>query len=227
MTCHNCSIRAGKYGKHRNGAQRYRCNQCGRTFTEEQDKPLDEMRIPEEKAVLALRLLTEGCSIRSTSRLTGLEKKTVLSLILLAGEKCRRFMDRHIRKIRCSLIQADEIWTYCHTKQKRVKWSDPHEWGDQYVFVAIDPESKLVLAHEVGKRDGATAYRFMRDLKGRLDGRIQLSTDLFRAYIGAVEDTLGADVDYGVLVNAYSGEVGRLFRACRPPGRSVATLGRS
>ena len=88
MPCHNCFIRAGKYG-HRNGAQRFRCKQCGRTFTEEQDKFLDDMRIPDEKAILALNCLLEGCSTRSTQRLTGLEKKTILLLLVVAGGKTK------------------------------------------------------------------------------------------------------------------------------------------
>ena len=51
------------------------------------------MRIPLEKAVQAIKCLIEGCSIRSTQRLTGLEKKTILRLLRLAGEKASRVMN--------------------------------------------------------------------------------------------------------------------------------------
>lgn len=79
MTCHNCQIEAKKFGKHRNGLQRFRCNQCRKTFTEDHERPLDEMRLPLEKAELCLRLLVEGNSIRSTERITGVEKRPSLS----------------------------------------------------------------------------------------------------------------------------------------------------
>ena len=146
MTCHNCEIKAGKFGKNRNGSQRFRCKQCNRTFTEERSHPLDDMRIPLQQAVQAIKCLVEGCSIRSTSRLTGLEKKTVLRLLVLVGKKAERILDSKVRDVDCQLIQADEIWTFVQKKQKRLKAKDPYEYGDQYTFVALDPSSKLVVS---------------------------------------------------------------------------------
>ena len=88
MTCHNCRIEAKRFGKHRNGLQRYRCAQCGKTYTEPHEKPLEGMTIPQEKALLALRLLVEGCSIRSIERTTELHRDTILRLLVLVGTKC-------------------------------------------------------------------------------------------------------------------------------------------
>jgi transposase-like protein len=72
MTCHNCRIEANRFGKHRNGLQRFRCAKCRKTFTEAHEKPLEGMTTPQDKALLALRLLVEGCSIRSIERTTGI-----------------------------------------------------------------------------------------------------------------------------------------------------------
>jgi transposase-like protein len=99
MTCHNCNSLCKRFGKHRNGLQRFRCKQCGRTLTEEHKRPLDEMRIPLEKAVLCLTLLIEGNSIRSTERITGVHRDTILDLLVLAGEKCERIMNAKIKDI--------------------------------------------------------------------------------------------------------------------------------
>ena len=66
MTCHTCSNQARKHGKDRKGHQRYRCESCNKTFIESYERPLDDMRIPFEKAIFALNCLVEGCSIRST-----------------------------------------------------------------------------------------------------------------------------------------------------------------
>src|SRR5947209_20238747 len=99
MTCHNCQSLCKKSGKHRNGLQRYRCNQCRKTFTEEHTRPLDEMRLPFEKALLVLQMLVEGVSIRSTERITGVGKRAILSLLVLAGERCERLMEKKLRNV--------------------------------------------------------------------------------------------------------------------------------
>jgi transposase-like protein len=57
MTCHSCRIECKRFGKHRNGLQRFRCRQCSKTFTEPQDKPLDGMYLPIAKAEMVLKLL--------------------------------------------------------------------------------------------------------------------------------------------------------------------------
>ena len=194
MQC--CQASAIKHGRHRNGTQRYRCTRCGKTFTEPRPRPLGNMTIGLQRASQAIRCLVEGCSVLSTSRLTGLNKNTVLKLLLLAGEKAERVMDTRVRNVDCQIVQADELWTYVHTRQERLRIGDPYEYGDQYIFVALDAYSKLVLAFAVGKRDADTTRRFIEDLRDRLAGRIQLSTDGFTPYITAVEDVFGDDVDY-------------------------------
>jgi IS1 family transposase len=78
--------------------------------------------------------------------------------------------------------------------------------GDQYVFIGMDADSKLVISHLVGKRDATTAFYLISDLKDRLAHRIQLTTDGFRPYLTAVEDNFGADVDYAMLVKLYGSE---------------------
>ncbi|MBA3765858.1 MAG: hypothetical protein H0W99_02500 [Acidobacteria bacterium] len=100
MTCHNCQIAAKKFGKDRYGSQCFRCNGCRKTFSEPKDKPLGSMYLPLEKALMCLHLLVEGVSIRSIQRVTGVEKKTILSLLVLVGEKCERLLDEKIRKVK-------------------------------------------------------------------------------------------------------------------------------
>jgi transposase-like protein len=87
MTCHSCQIQCKRFGKHRNGLQRYRCNQCTKTFTETHERPLDGMRLPLDKAENVLRLLLEGMSVRSVERVTSVHRDTILRLLVLAGER--------------------------------------------------------------------------------------------------------------------------------------------
>src|SRR4051794_1795479 len=110
MTCHNCQMKAKKFGKDRKGNQRYRCNTCQKTFQEVQDKPLGSMYLPMEKALMCLHLLVEGMSVRSIERITGVHRDTVLDLMVRAGEKCEQLLDSKIRNVKVKDIQLDEIW---------------------------------------------------------------------------------------------------------------------
>jgi transposase-like protein len=76
VTCHSCWIGRRRFGRHRNGLQRYRCQQCRKTFTEPHERPLDPMTTALDKAVQVLSLPVEGCSVRSAERLTGLHRNT-------------------------------------------------------------------------------------------------------------------------------------------------------
>src|SRR5712692_7032914 len=90
MTCADCKAKCQRVGKHRNGLRRFRCPQCKRTFTEAHRLTLGEMYVSEEKALLALKLLIEGNSIRSTMRITNLDQNTIMKMLTLAGERCNR-----------------------------------------------------------------------------------------------------------------------------------------
>ena len=167
----------------------------------------DMNRLPMDKQLTILNAMIEGNSIRSTERMTGIHRDTIMRLSAKTGEQCSQFLDVRVRGIRSERVQADEIWTYVFKKQARlVAGADDPEFGDQYVFVGMDADTKLVISHLVGKRDAASTYYFMRDMRERVIGRIQLTTDGFKPYRPAVEDTFGGDVDYAQLVKVY-GEV--------------------
>ena len=162
--------------------------------------------LPVETQTLIAKALVEGCSIRTTARMADVEHKTVLRTLVRIGEKCAAFLDERIKRVRSRRVQVDEIWTYVFKKQAQLSSEDPPEWGDEYVFIGMDAETKLVISHLVGKRDATTAYYLMRDLQDRLANRVQLTTDGFRPYLNAVEDNFGADIDYAMLVKVYGKE---------------------
>lgn len=151
--------------------------------------------------------LTEGNSIRSTERLTGVHRDTIMRLMVRVGEACQDLMDREMRHLPLRRVQVDEIWTFVRKKQGHLgPQDDERTTGDFYTFVAIDPVSKLVPTFLVGKRDSDTAHAFMHDLSARLTNRIQLSSDHFGPYVEAVESAFVGEVDYGRLVKSYVAE---------------------
>src|SRR5450755_4752114 len=109
MTCHNCQSICRKFGKHRNGLQRFRCQQCRKTFTEDHAQPLGDMRLPMDKAAQVLRLMVEGMSIRSIERLTQVHRDTIMRLLLTAAEKLQRTMRHKLENLTFARIQCDEL----------------------------------------------------------------------------------------------------------------------
>ena len=166
-------------------------------------------RLGTAKRVAVISALVEGCSVRSTSRLTGVAKGTILRLLADVGAACARYQDTAIRNIPARRVQIDEIWSFVACKQKNVTeqiLERSSKAGDAWTFVAIDPQTKLVLSWLVGTRDAGCATEFMQDVAGRLANRIQLTTDGHRMYLSAVEDAFGSAIDYAMLQKVYGAD---------------------
>jgi IS1 family transposase len=155
-----------------------------------------------------IRALVEGNSIRSTSRLTGAARNTITSLLVQLGKACADYQDRKLRYLTSTRIECDEIWAFCYAKAKNVPEDHRGEYGygDVWTWVAIDPETKLVPSWLVGMRDLPDARAFIADLRSRLMGRVQITTDGFAPYIEAIEAEFGGDVDYAMLIKQYGVE---------------------
>ena len=118
MFCPDCQRPARRFGRNRNGSQRYRCNACAMTFTDEATRPADRRCLSTDRAVFCLRMLLEGMSIRSVERLTGVHRDTIIATMVEAGENCQRFLDRALVGVPVDDVQADEVWAYVGCKEK-------------------------------------------------------------------------------------------------------------
>jgi|ERR1041384_322811 IS1 family transposase len=165
--------------------------------------------LPLEKKAVILSLLAEGNSLRTISRVSGVARNTINKLLLDAGEQAREIMDRQMKGLKVKNLQVDEIWTFVQKKQKQLKPGDNQDFGDQYVFVAIDADTKLVPTFRVGKRTSRMAASFMMELSTRIQTRFQLSTDAFQGYAESVDRVFGGEIDYGQIHKQYSAEPGK------------------
>lgn len=206
MTCHNCQSICNRFGRHRNGLQRYRCSQCRKTFTEDHATPLDTIRLPMDKAAQVLRLMVEGMSVRSIERITGVHRDTILRLLLLAAEKINAKLRHTFENLEIARIQCDEIHCYVQKRERRVSLEESDEIGEQYVFIGMDADTKLVFSWLVGKRTTANTIAFMRDLYSRTAWGLwpQLTTDGWGPYRLAVNATFHQSVDFAQLQKIYS-----------------------
>jgi len=159
-----------------------------------------------QKKLAVLSMLVEGNSIRSTSRVTGVHKKTIMRLLVEIGQHCERLMAERMKGLNCRYLELDEIWTFCGKKERRLRAEEKADptLGDQYVFFGIDHETKVIPAWAVGKRTMATALPFLGQLKGTLNGcRPHISSDEWRGYEDAIERVFGADCDYATIHKEY------------------------
>ncbi len=206
MTCLKCQHqnckKFGYFGKRR--IQRWRCQSCSSTFCEPHTKLTRDTFVSRpDAAIQALKCLLEGCSIRSTERLTGLNRNTIMRLLIVAGLRSAKLMDTRMRGLKPRYLQVDEIWTFVQKKRMRAKGSGNPEIGDQYVFVAIDEETKLIPAYFIGKRTRPDTTTFLWDLYKRLAAPTQLTTDGLNHYTRMVPECFGLDVDFAQLVKLF------------------------
>jgi IS1 family transposase len=155
-------------------------------------------KLPLAKRAQVLTLLCEGMSMRSIERTVVCSINTVDKLLCDAGEVALDYHDEHVRGVKAKRIQCDEIWSFVHAKQKNAPMSkragDP-TIGDCWTWTAIEADSKLLVSYQIGGRDAEYARMLMDDLRGRLANRVQLTTDGHRAYLEAVEEAFGADIE--------------------------------
>src|SRR6267154_2404015 len=143
-----------------------------------------------DKKVAVVKALVEGCSIRSTERMTGVARHTILRLLEEVGTACAEYQDRVINNVAAKRVQVDEIWSFVGCKEKNVTAEKMERGicGDVWTYTAIEAQSKLVIAWMVGRRDAGCATEFLQDVASRLTNRIQLTTDGHKMYLNAVAD---------------------------------------
>jgi IS1 family transposase len=162
-----------------------------------------------EKKLAVLSALTEGCSIRSISRMTGVHKKTIMKLLVEVGTRCQQMLDEKMRGLHFEAVECDEIWTFIQKKEGVLKPEERKanpELGDAYTYIALDPVSKVIPAFHVGKRDSVNTHRFIEDLSRRIEGATQVSTDAWGPYSPAISRYFGNRATYAQITKFYAAE---------------------
>jgi IS1 family transposase len=181
--------------------------------------------LKKERQMQALELLTNGCSIRATERVTGIHRDTICRLVVRFGDACRVFLDRQMNDLELTHVEVDEIWTFVGKKQARLTTDERAERsdiGDVYLWIGVDHPTRLVPSFILGKRSADMARRFMLDLAGRLVAPqnphqsddhaynrpgyrpiVQISTDGFPAYPEAVDLAFGPYAKFGTIIKDY------------------------
>ena len=223
MKCVHCGNGgAAKFGKDRNGQQRFRCLSCKKTFVE--PHALAGKQTDMKVAAQALNMLLEGMSVRSTSRLTGLDKNTILGLMVQAGESCQRFMEQAIQSRTVNAIECDEQWAFvgCKRKTQELLELDPELQGDRYVFTAIDRDSKLLLCWHSGQRSPESTWKFADKLRASVAGCPTINTDGFNSYTFIIPFTFDNQCNYAQVIKHFQNAGGRSAATRYSPGSIIS-----
>jgi len=211
------------HGKTKAGATRFKCKDCGRTFTASTEL-FDGMRIGLDRAAEIINLLCEGMSARAVSRITDTHLRTVLELMVMVGERCEAYMAEEIRDVHVDDIQVDEIWQYIFCKAATAeKKRYVGGCGDSYCFTAIERHTKLLVCWHHGRRSAEDTYAFCRKLRNATIGRFHLSSDGWTAYPQAVAWHLGQRVDYAQVIKIFGATAETDAARKYSPGKIIST----
>ncbi len=180
--------------------------------------------LKKDKQIQIISALAEGSSLRAVTRITGIHRTTIANLATRVGQGCTRLLGEKMRDLTCNFLEFDEIWGFIGKKEKHRRETDDPTLGDVWTFCAIDAETKLVPAFKCGKRDHVTANAFVADLASRLKNRPQVSSDGLRAYIEAVENAFGMDVDYAMVMKNYGADKGEHHQERRYSAPEVTSI---
>ena len=153
--------------------------------------------------VRVVSALVEGCSLRATQRMTEVGRQAVTSLLVRVGAGCARLHDGMMRELHCDVLELDEVWSFVGKKEGHLRPDDRAELGDAYTFIALDATAKIIPSYLVGKRTTEATQAFIRDLRARVLGKPQITTDGFKPYLEAMEAAFGSKVHYAQILKTY------------------------
>jgi IS1 family transposase len=162
--------------------------------------------LPRDQQIAVIAALCDGLGVRAASRITGVNRGTVAALALKAGRGAAELHDRMMVGIRTSRLELDELWSYVGKKQAQVNKRDlgAAAVGDQYTYVALAASTRAIVSYYTGKRDSGSTHDFIADLRQRVIGSPEISTDGFLPYRNAIRAEFGNRIAHGVVNKTYS-----------------------
>ena len=107
-----------RFGTQRNGTQRYRCTDCGRTFARTINTPFFHKHLKKREIIQMCKMFVEKNSFRGISRMTGHHLDTVRSIADAVAIHCKKFNDYFVTELKLTPVEVDEMWSFVKKKKK-------------------------------------------------------------------------------------------------------------
>jgi IS1 family transposase len=166
-------------------------------FQYSKSRAVSNLSAEQKSAVIAA--LCEGVSIRATERLTGFHRDTIMRLGVKVGQGCAAVHGKLMTNLHVSRIELDEVWSFVKKKRKNVKEVDPDTVGDQFIYLAMDSTGKAILSWLVGKRNYRNTLCLAEDVRIRVLGEPEFSTDGYVPYLKAVDLAFDGKASHGIV----------------------------
>ena len=162
--------------------------------------------LPRDKQIEIIAALCDGLGHRAVARITGTNRGTVGALALRVGQGCATLHDGMMVGIRTNRLELDELWAYVQRRRRRNAIPSANEavTGDQYTYVGLSASSRAIISYRTGKRNNENTWEFIRDLRERVIGYPEISTDGFNAYLTSIRSVFGERAVHGQIVKTYS-----------------------
>jgi IS1 family transposase len=173
-------------------------------------------KLSEDQQVKIVAVLCDGVSIRAAERITGCHRDTIMRLGLHLGQKCAVLHDKLMTDLNVSRVELDELWSFVGKKRRNVAADDPDTVGDQFIYVAMDSAGKAIVSWLVGKRNAVNTNRFVADVRRRVLGTPEISTDGYLPYLRAVDAAFEGTAPHGIVdkqivIIAKDGDKGKYY----------------
>jgi transposase-like protein/IS1 family transposase len=169
----------------------FRCSACEKPFAETRDTVFFDLRTPEEKIIMALKMLLVKVALSDIGFVLGVSEGTVLEWLRRAAQKAEEINAHLLRELPVTQVQLDEMWNFIRRKHAQQAGPDGEstEWsedGRQWVWISFAPEFRLILAALVGPRTFDSALQLIQMTAAVVLGVPCFFSDGFSCYLAAL-----------------------------------------
>jgi len=179
------------HGYQKNGEHRWKCERCGHTFNRWTSTPLSGLRTNKDDVIRAIKAYVRGSSVSDIAYIFDVQDKTVENWIKRVSGHSRKLLE-YLFDLRGLLdvteIQLDELWTYKWTRKIK-----------RWVWIALDPVTKLWVAFHIGPRTKKQAKIFLGKVKKRVKLPKLFTSDGLEAYKSVIKE-LFPNVPHGIVI---------------------------
>jgi IS1 family transposase len=159
-----------------------------------------------DQQIAVIAALCDGLGHRAVSRITGVNRGTVAALALKVGRGAAELHDRMMVGVRTNRLELDELWAFVQRKRRwhQQPGADGPVTGDQYTYIALAASSRAIVSYLTGKRSTENTDQFVQDIRQRVIGTPEISTDGYHPYKNAIRDAFGGRAAHGTITKTYS-----------------------